>query len=60
MKVAVYSRVMDENQRQDLQLFFDELKNQRLQPLIFHTYFEQIKIQLHYRRIQKSFILRNT
>jgi NAD+ kinase len=43
MKVAVYSRVMDENQRQDLQLFFDELKNQKLQPLIFHTYFEQIK-----------------
>src|SRR5436190_13934549 len=43
MKVAVYSRVMDENQRQDLQLFFDELKNQKLQPLIFHSYFEQIK-----------------
>jgi NAD+ kinase len=43
MKVAVYSRVMDENQRQDIQSFFDELKNQKLQPLIFHTYFEQIK-----------------
>src|SRR3954464_4274395 len=43
MKVAIYSRVMDENQRQDVQLFFDELKNQKLQPLIFHTYFEQIK-----------------
>src|SRR6185436_16361340 len=43
MKVAIYSRVMDENQRQDIQLFFDELKNQKLQPLIFHTYFEQIK-----------------
>ena len=43
MKVAIYSRVMDENQRQDVQLFFDELKNQKLQPLIFHSYFEQIK-----------------
>src|SRR6476661_4002346 len=43
MKVAVYSRIMDESQRQDLQLFFDELKNQKLQPLIFHSYFEQIK-----------------
>ncbi|HEV8508412.1 MAG TPA: NAD(+)/NADH kinase, partial [Chitinophagaceae bacterium] len=43
MKVAIYSRVMDENQRQDIELFFDELKNQKLQPLIFHTYFEQIK-----------------
>lgn len=43
MKVAIYSRVMDENQRHDIQSFFDELKNQKLQPLIFHTYFEQIK-----------------
>src|SRR6185369_15986036 len=43
MKVAIYSRVIDENQRQDIELFFDELKNQKLQPLIFHTYFEQIK-----------------
>ena len=43
MKVAIYSRVMDENQRQDIQLFFDELKNQKLQPVIFHTYFDQIK-----------------
>src|SRR6476660_6919979 len=43
MKVAIYSRVMDENQGKDIQLFFDELKNQKLQPLIFHTYFEQIK-----------------
>jgi NAD+ kinase len=43
MKVAIYSRVMDENQERDIQSFFDELKNQKLQPLIFHTYFEQIK-----------------
>lgn len=42
MKVAIYSRVMDENQ-QDVQLFFDELKKQKLQPVIFHSFFEQIK-----------------
>lgn len=43
MKVAIYSRVMDEDQLQDLQLFFDELKKQKLQAVIFHPFFEQIK-----------------
>jgi NAD+ kinase len=43
MKVAIYSRVMDDEQRQDLQLFFDELSKQKLQPVIFHQFFEQIK-----------------
>jgi len=43
MKVAIYSRVMDDEQRQDLQLFFDELNKQKLQPVIFHQFFEQIK-----------------
>jgi len=43
MKVAIYSRVMDDEQRQDLQLFFDELAKQKLQPVIFHPFFEQIK-----------------
>ena len=43
MKVAIYSRVMDDEQKQDLQLFFDELGKQKLQPVIFHQFFEQIK-----------------
>jgi NAD+ kinase len=43
MKVAIYSRVMDEEQRQDLQLFFDELGKQKVKPVIFHQFFEQIQ-----------------
>jgi NAD+ kinase len=43
MKVAIYSRVMDDGQRQDLQLFFDELSKQKLQPVIFDQFFEQVK-----------------
>src|ERR1051326_5420096 len=43
MKVAIYSRVMEEDQLQDVQLFFDELKTQKLQPVIFHSFYEQIK-----------------
>jgi NAD+ kinase len=43
MKAAIYSRVMEDNQRKDLQLFFDELGNQKIKPVIFQQFFEQIK-----------------
>lgn len=43
MKVAVYSRVMDEDQKKDVQLFFDELARQKIEPVIFDQFFEQIK-----------------
>jgi NAD+ kinase len=43
MKVAIYSRVMEKEQQQDVQLFFDEFKKQNLQPVIFHSFLEQIK-----------------
>ena len=43
MKVAIYSRVFDQSQKEDVQLFFDELQKQKLKPVIFHSFFEQIK-----------------
>jgi NAD+ kinase len=43
MKAAIYSRVMENEQRKDVQLFFDELANQKIEPVIFQPYFEQIK-----------------
>jgi NAD+ kinase len=43
MKVAIYSRVMEKDQEQDIQMFFDELKKQNLQPVIFRSFFEQVK-----------------
>jgi NAD+ kinase len=43
MKVAIYSRVFDQSQKEDVQLFFDELKKQKLKPVVFHSFFEQIK-----------------
>jgi NAD+ kinase len=43
MKVAIYSRVMEDGQRPDVQLFFDELKKQNLQPVIYQSFFDQIK-----------------
>ncbi len=43
MKAAIYCRTMEENQRVDVQLFLDELAKQRIEPVIFHNFFEQIK-----------------
>jgi len=46
MKVAIYSRVMEDDQRPDVQLFFDELNKQNLQPVIYHSFFDQIKSKI--------------
>jgi NAD+ kinase len=43
MKAAIYSRAMDAEQQQDFQLFFDELAAQKIEPVIFHDLYEQIK-----------------
>lgn len=42
MKVAIYSRVMDWDHRVEVQQLFDELARQKLQPVIFQSYFDQI------------------
>ena len=47
MKAAIYSRVMEEEQRKDIQLFFDELSNQKINPVIFQPFFEQIKNKIN-------------
>lgn len=43
MKVAIYSRVLDESQHTDLQLFFDELTRLQIEPMIFIDYYDEIK-----------------
>ena len=43
MKAAIYSRIMEEEQQPDLQLFFDELTKQKIEPIIYLNFFEQIK-----------------
>lgn len=43
MKAAVYSRILEESQRKDVQVFFDELSRQKIKPVIFQSFFEQIK-----------------
>jgi hypothetical protein len=43
MKAAIYSRAMEDEQLPDVQLFFDELAKQKIEPFIFLNFYEQIK-----------------
>ncbi len=43
MKAAIYSRIMEEDQQKDVQSFFEELVLQKIQPVIFKDFFDQIK-----------------
>lgn len=42
MKAAIYSRVIDEDQKAQVQLFFDALAGQGIQPVIAQHFYEQI------------------
>jgi NAD+ kinase len=42
MKVAIYSRVMDWDHRLEVQELFDELAKQKITPVIYRPYFDQI------------------
>lgn len=43
IKAAIYSRVLEEEQHEDVQLFFDELLRQKIEPVVFQAYFDQIR-----------------
>lgn len=43
MKAAIYSRILEEEQVSDVQLFFDELVKHNIEPIIFHSYYEQLR-----------------
>jgi len=43
MKAAIYSRILEEDQKEIVQIFFDELAKQKIEPVLFQPFFEQIK-----------------
>ncbi len=57
MKAAIYSRIIEEDQLKDVQLFFDELAKQKIEPVIFQHYFEQIKTAIDLPADTKTFSL---
>ncbi len=57
MKTAIYSRLLEEEQHKEVQLFFDELAKQKIEPVIFQPYFEQIKNSISLPAASKIFSL---
>ncbi|MBL7747440.1 MAG: NAD kinase [Chitinophagaceae bacterium] len=55
MKAAIYSRVFEDEQQKDVQLFFDELSVQKIEPVIFQHFFEQIRTTVHLPADTKTF-----
>lgn len=47
MKAAIYSRILEEKQLNDIQSFFDELSKQKIEPVIYSDFFEQINNKIH-------------
>jgi NAD+ kinase len=43
LKVAVYSRILEPGQQKDVQLFFDELQKEDIEPVIFRQFYDEIK-----------------
>ena len=57
MKVAIYSRVLEDSQQKDLQLFFNELEKLQIEPMIFIDYYEEIKDQVKLPENTSTFFL---
>src|SRR5689334_21907384 len=57
MKAAIYSRVMDEEQKNEVQVFFDELAKQNIEPVIWQHFYEQIKDKINLHPDTKTFSL---
>ncbi len=43
MKVAIYSRVLETEQQTDIQVLFDELKREKITPVVYKPFFQEIK-----------------
>lgn len=46
MKAAIYSRVFDAEHKEEVQLFFDELAAQQIEPVIYAPFYEQIQHEI--------------
>lgn len=55
MKAAIYSRVFEEEQQKDVQLFFDELVSQQIEPVVFYPFFIQVKEKISLPENIKTF-----
>jgi NAD+ kinase len=57
MKAAIYSRVMEEEHTSEVQQFFDELEKQKIEPIIWQSFHEQIQSRIKLPADTKTFSL---
>ncbi|MBL7740708.1 MAG: NAD kinase [Chitinophagaceae bacterium] len=55
MKAAIYSRVMEEGQQGEVQVFFDELAKQKIEPVIWQHFYDQIHDRIVFPSGTKTF-----
>lgn len=55
MKVAIYSRVLESTQQKDVQLFFDELEKEEIEPVIFSEFYEHASNHINFPAVTKTF-----
>jgi NAD+ kinase len=59
MKIAIYSRVLEEEQRSDVQFLFDELVKQKIKATVYLPFFEQIRDRVKLSSSVSTFYLSN-
>ena len=47
MKIAIYSRLLEEDKRSDVQFLFDELARQKISAAVFLPFYEEIKDRIN-------------
>jgi len=57
MKAAIYSRIFDTEHKEEVQLFFDELQQLQIEPVIYLPFFEQIRNEIRIPEETQTFQL---
>jgi NAD+ kinase len=58
LKVAIYSRVLETDQQPDIQVLFDELKREKVTPVVYKPFLQELKDHIsHSLPILKLFLL---
>ncbi|MBS4065449.1 MAG: NAD kinase [Chitinophagaceae bacterium] len=47
MKVAIYSRVFEQDQKEDVERLLGQLQKHNIEPVLFHDFYEQMKHSIH-------------
>ena len=55
MKVAIYSRVFEQSQREDVQRLLQELKANKIEPVLYKEFYEQIIPVIHFEEMPQIF-----